>query len=369
MLTIVVLYVLQSEVLLCFVVLFFFFCFCFFLSLSQSTTACATLSSLPLVCTFIVRLSSAQRTMAYEKTCSKGEWDYRDNDNIFGGGSTHWPPLSLSPNEAGEDSNAQIRPGDDLRGCLRETLSESWQIKAIQFEPSPCSYLHIAKPSALEPRNEMSFMEWYPKGGASISFQGDDGHIDTIDGINVFLIESRCQLLATAFEHSKSGPQLFLAALSSSTAIPFVRYLYTGSYALQKVDGDVFDDVPTSVLLHCQLFRLGVLYDLSELKTQAYVNVLRQCEFGCSSPSKPIDLCVAIRYMYQHLREQEQLIDAVVQYCVSCFFHHRLDVDPEFCKLAYELRPLHQDMCRILRDRDFEDDSRPTAPASDLVYH
>jgi hypothetical protein len=106
------------------------------------------------------------------------------------------------------------------------------------------------------------------------------------------------------------------------------------------------------------MFKLGDIYDLPELKTQAYVNVLRQCEFGCSSPEKPIDLCAAIRYLYKELRNSDMLIDAVINYCVSCFLSHRLAEDPEFKRLAYEHRPFHQGLCKNVMARRFENESK-----------
>lgn len=112
------------------------------------------------------------------------------------------------------------------------------------------------------------------------------------------------------------------------------------------------------MLFHCQLYHLGDMYDLEELKTQAYVNVLRQCEFGCSSPEKPIDLCAAIQYLYQHLPNDKRVANTILDYCVSCFLRHRLGEDQEFRSLAYELRPFHQALCANTRERGFEDEGK-----------
>ncbi|KAK3679490.1 hypothetical protein LTR78_001051 [Recurvomyces mirabilis] len=221
-----------------------------------------------------------------------------------------------------------------------------------EYDPPPrlrSGYMHSNSLFALEegiPTNEMSFMEWYPKGEATLSYLGSNGETATIAGINIWMIEARCPLLAMAFEHRRSGQYLHLETLTDSTAVPFVRYLYTGSYALTTDFGDRHDDVPTSVLLHCRLYHLAIMYDITDLKSQAYLNVLRQCEFGCSSPDRPIDLCAGIRYAYEHLREKELLVDALINYCVSQFLGHRLGQDAEFQGLAYDLRPFHQALCR-----------------------
>ena len=223
-------------------------------------------------------------------------------------------------------------------------------------------YMQQASPFALDNPKEMSFMEWYPEGNGILTFQNDENQLESIYNINIWIIEERCPVLAMAFENSRSGPQLYLQTLTQATALPFLRYLYTGSYALSGPhageSGTCYEDVPTSVLFHCQLYRLGDMYDLPDLKSQAYVNVLRQCEFGCSSPEQPIDLCPAIRFIYQHLRNHENLLDAIVNYCVSCFSRHHLAQDEGFKQLAYELRPFHQDLCKNSMNREFENESK-----------
>jgi hypothetical protein len=116
-------------------------------------------------------------------------------------------------------------------------------------------------------------------------------------------------------------------------------------------------DVPTSVSLHCRMYYLGHLYDLENLKSQAYVNVLRQCEFGCSSPNMPIDLCPAIDFVYRHLQGHDAISDALVQYCVTQCVSHKLHENAEFRKVAFHVRAFHQDLTKACRDRGYEDDS------------
>ena len=62
--------------------------------------------------------------------------------------------------------------------------------------------------------------------------------------------------------------------------------------------------------------------------------------------------------IYEHLRDHDNLIDAIVNYCVSCFLQHHLAEDPEFQQLAYELRPFHQALCKNSLDRGFQNDSK-----------
>lgn len=244
----------------------------------------------------------------------------------------------IDPRPSDEVLEMSARPKEDSAPAYRES--------------------HVITVVSNQMRTETSFMESLPKGNGVLTFLDDDKQLITIAGINVNLIDQRCPLLAMAFEESRSGPKLYLESLSSATALPLLRFLYTGSYAFIPTSDDFYEDVPTSVLLHCQMYRLGDMYELNELKTQAYVNVLRQCEFGCSSPEKPIDLCAAIRFIYEHLRAHETLVETMINYCVSCFLRHRLAQDPDFQKLAYELRPFHQELCKNSMNREFENESK-----------
>lgn len=192
-----------------------------------------------------------------------------------------------------------------------------------------------------------------PPGTDTLTYPGYHQQIASISGLHAPIIEDRSPLLAAAFEDSRSGRRLHLETLTSNTVMPFLRFLYTGSYAL--FGG--WEDVPTSVLLHCKMYWLADLYDLPELKSQAYVNVLRQFEFGCSSPEKPIDLCSAIDFAYKTLAGHDTISDAIVQYCVTRCLSHKLHEDPEFKALAFNVRAFHQDLTRVCRDRGYEDES------------
>lgn len=216
------------------------------------------------------------------------------------------------------------------------------------------------------PRRIVSF---YPTSEGSSALWSDDLELGTdalsypqgfskqqlgsVTGLHAWIIEARSPLIAAAFESSVSGNRLHLDSLDSGTVIPFVRFLYTGHYASH---GD-WEDVPTSVWLHCRMYYLGHLYDLADLKSQAYVNVLRQCEFGCSSPNTPIDLCPAIDFVYRQLSGHDAISDALVQYCVTRCLSHKLHEIAEFRHVAFSVRAFHQDLTKACRDRDYEDES------------
>lgn len=192
-----------------------------------------------------------------------------------------------------------------------------------------------------------------PPGKDVLTYPGNHQQIASVSGLHASIIEDRSPLLAAAFESSNSGQRLHLETLCSHTVMPFVRFLYTGSYS---VSGE-WEDVPTSVFLHCKMYHLGNLYDLFDLKSQAYVNLLRQCEFGCSSPEKPIDLCEAIGFAYKTLPGHNNISDALVQYCVSRCLSHKLHEDTEFKDLAFNVNAFHKDLTRVCRERSYEDES------------
>ncbi|KAK3632547.1 hypothetical protein LTR56_016290 [Elasticomyces elasticus] len=323
-------------------------------------------------------------------------WQYGQEPSFPQNFSHRYARLQYSELEE-ELRNERVRRDrmEDSTQTLFQEQREGWPLLhegLDEYDPPQHLKRGYVSPFALEaaPANEQSFMEWYPKGDAIITFPDENGELQSIGDICLFMIEDRCPLLGMAFEHSRSGPQLHLEVLTQAAAFPFLRFLYTGSYALTTASGDQSDDVPTSVLLHCQLYRLGDIYDLPELRSEAYVNVLRQCEFGCSSPHKPIDLCNGIQYIYSYLSNHEQLIDAIVNYCVSRFERHRLAEDTDFKKLAYTIRPFHRALCRNSMSRKSEDDiaaaiiqlsysadrsdkyasrQKPTSHSGDVVYH
>jgi hypothetical protein len=242
------------------------------------------------------------------------------------------------------------------------------------MDPSSDTRMHFPEPPSdllpsETPPKSRRIVSFYPTSAGSTALWPDDlpigtdaltypqGHsnqqLGSVTGLHAWIIEARSPLIAAAFESSISGKRLHLDSLDSGTVLPFVRFLYTGYYAQI---GD-WEDVPTSVWLHCRMYYLGHLYDLADLKSQAYVNVLRQCEFGCSSPCMPIDLCPAIDFVYRHLSGHDAISDALVQYCVTRCLNHRLHENAEFKNVAFFVRAFHQDLTRACRDRDYEDES------------
>ncbi|SMR48806.1 unnamed protein product [Zymoseptoria tritici ST99CH_1E4] len=197
------------------------------------------------------------------------------------------------------------------------------------------------------------------KNPGTITYPSTCGHgVESVPGIALRRIEDSCPLLAAAFETTRAGPRLHLETLNSMTARPFVRFLQSGSYSMTE-DGDIYAVVPSSILLHLQLYHLAIIYELPPLKDQANVNVIRQCEFGCSSPDRPIDLIEGIRYAYKHLHGETGLLNTIISYCVSHL--SMLESTADFRQLASDLRPFSQDLCKENMRRGFEDESHRNA--------
>lgn len=255
----------------------------------------------------------------------------------------HLPMRPRRDPETCSQATTAAEPGD---ACFQETNGDT-ATATVKLEAEDVREMDRAG------SDEFTFLAAYPRGNATLTIARESGDLCQIRGLDVDIIGGRCPLLAMAFEESRSGPKFHLDDLPYSVAVPFLRYLYTGSYA----PVGFYDDVPTSLLLHVQLFRVANIYSLEELRSHAYVNVLRNCEFGCSSPNKPIDLVASIRFVYHHLPDEERLIDAIINYCVERFLSHGLGQDPDFTGLAYDLRPFHQELCKNCMNRSFENES------------
>jgi hypothetical protein len=85
---------------------------------------------------------------------------------------------------------------------------------SIKDEPAtptnPPGYWDSISPFSLEDAlmNEKSFLDWFPKGTATITFPGEDGDIVTVPDINEWMFQERCPLLLASFEPSRGGKKL-----------------------------------------------------------------------------------------------------------------------------------------------------------------
>jgi len=137
------------------------------------------------------------------------------------------PHRSPLPDRPGSASSSIIGDGWSKHEPMDETLPKVYTLDA--------------------PLTQEAFLEWYPYGNATLTFTNDQNKLQSIPNVNLELIGQQSVLLALAFEDLRAGPQLHLETLTSATAFPFLRFLYTGTYALTEPTGDWYEDVPTSV--------------------------------------------------------------------------------------------------------------------------
>ena len=196
------------------------------------------------------------------------------------------------------------------------------------------------------------FLQNFPPGNASLMIITPDGIASTIYNLHTDIIGQRCPLLELSFEIGANDiPKAIIEANSQEIVVCFLRFLYQGNY--------LDYDVPCSLLVHAELCRMADHFEVPELQVLAHANIIRETELSCSQPTPPIDLCLAIRFIYAHLSDQKPLIDTILNYCVFCFLYHGLGTNKEFRQTAFELQPFHRDLCRTSFKRGFEDDGKP----------
>ncbi|PPJ54066.1 hypothetical protein CBER1_06338 [Cercospora berteroae] len=272
---------------------------------------------------------------------------------------TMWPlhppttPVLPPSQPASANDHPRQRPEEPRRGRAMADVCSDFERDGWSPERSACKLSSNATKASqtTSPALDMSFVDCFPKGRVTISYPDADGAIQRIHGINRGILEDRSALLSSALD----GNGLHLEAVSHLTIKPFLQFVYTGCYTLPTPAGRPFEDVPTSLLVHCHMHRLGDIYMMLDLKTQAYANIVRQCEYGCSSPDAPIHLCQAIEYVYTNMRQYAHVIETIIAYCVTCFSRHRLGTSFDFRRIAYDVRPFHQDLCKVSMERRFED--------------
>lgn len=201
--------------------------------------------------------------------------------------------------------------------------------------------------------DDLSFLQSAHSGTAALTIFFSGGNSQTIHGLDLDTVAAACPLLALCFEEGHRGPHHSIEATSASLIISFLRYLYTGDYVITNQDGEA---EPCSLLTHAELCHLGNLFDAPALIVQAHCNIIRDTELACSKPDPPQALCEAIRFIYENLADQRELIDTILNYCVSCFLYHGLSKSDDFRKIAYEVRRFHNDLCRTNFARGFVDD-------------
>jgi hypothetical protein len=167
----------------------------------------------------------------------------------------------------------------------------------------------------------------------------------------------KCPLLGHTFEHgSGNRSQACIPAPSVSAAVAMLRFCYTDDYLPPN-----FDAVAFPLLPHAEAYKIAKYFAIPKLQQLAHANFTYHTERACSFPQLPCDLVETIRFVYsdqssQKDRPQQGLLETLLNYCIAVFEPQKLAASPQFLALLGELPEFHQDLCRTLRLRNYEDD-------------
>lgn len=133
----------------------------------------------------------------------------------------------------------------------------------------------------------------------------------------------------------------------------FLRYLYTGSYAVLDQQGVI---IPVSLLMHAELYYYGNLYDVPDLCVQTHRQIGSACEMASYVPIPPEGLFKAIKFIYKNYRDNGlEVRETILHYCINCFIYHQFDKSETFRKLLVEEKAFEQDLFRVNIERKFQD--------------
>jgi hypothetical protein len=189
---------------------------------------------------------------------------------------------------------------------------------------------------------DLDFLTAYANANAELLVMLPNSTVERITRLSTDQIRERCPLLYFAFEEPLQSPrQASIEATSLEVVTCFLRFLYTGNYLKSDEESQ-----GCSLLLHA-----------------AYVNFMESTEWACSIPSPPLGLCDAIQFIYEHLacdssRQQQGLVDSLLNYCLSSFKYHKLGENPEFRQTVFANPTFHKQLCETSMARDFNDDGK-----------
>ncbi|KAF2473476.1 uncharacterized protein BDR25DRAFT_132372 [Lindgomyces ingoldianus] len=199
----------------------------------------------------------------------------------------------------------------------------------------------------------LDFLSASPPGNATLIVSLPDGTLPHIPGLNLNIIGDSCPVLSLNFEHGFSGcSQATIHASSIEVVERFLRFIYTGSY---MTDYDI-DTGTCSLAVHAELYKLGRDFDLRGLQETSKATFLCQLDFSSSIPKMPTDLCKAVRFIYEHPKDQTGLLETLWHYCCSNFVYHRFSEEDDFRNLVCDVPEFFRDLVRTSFQRGFVDD-------------
>ncbi len=199
---------------------------------------------------------------------------------------------------------------------------------------------------------DLSFLREATPGNATLIICLPDGNTQIIKHLNLEMIQSKCPTLADAFELQEGDPIFTFEQISSHAVIGLLRYIGLGDYTM--CEGMLDGDGSRSLLLHLQVAELAQIFQVENLRSQAYLKIQIDTELGCSTGEVLNDLCEGIRFLYSMLPYAADLKNLIAHYCVSCFIYHRLGENEAFRQTVYEAPSFARDLCQASLRAGFE---------------
>jgi hypothetical protein len=114
---------------------------------------------------------------------------------------------------------------------------------------------------------------------------------------------------------------------------------------------------PADMLVHAEMYSLGITYDIDQLRNQAHLEVLSYLPATNNGGPHPLpsNFFAAIRFIYGQEAHTPCLKDQVIAYCLS-HFRANLLAHPAFKELVLDIPQLVTDLCRENFNRGFQDD-------------
>lgn len=177
--------------------------------------------------------------------------------------------------------------------------------------------------------------------------------------LDVQKINEYCPLFAHTFEVDEAGrPKASIDVESDDVALAFLRFCYCSGQSYLPTYEDVATNNTCSLLFLMQLCRLAKVYNAPQLAESVYTNIICLTNASCSNSFALKDLCSAITYMYEHLCDQDFLIETVIHYCATNFAYHKLGSNEEFLATVWELPAFATALNRENLSRGFVDDGK-----------
>lgn len=130
------------------------------------------------------------------------------------------------------------------------------------------------------------FQSCFGSPSAALKVVLPNGQVEHIsDRIDPQRLIDRCPLLYHVFEYGYQGrPQASIEAPSRSAAIALLQFCYTDNYVPSGLDAD---DAPILLLLHVEVYKMAMDFDIPALQLLAHGKFSCQINCACHLPCPP----------------------------------------------------------------------------------